>query len=148
MICSSITLALDIKIKTVYNESITNNESRGISMENSNKWWLFIDDERFPIDKYLDTFTIARTYDEGVQLCEHRGCPQFISFDHDLGLESLTGHDFAKYLIERDLDLDGAFIPDNFTFYVHSANSVGRENIQKLLDNYLAHRAKRGLKIK
>lgn len=105
-------------------------------------WWLFIDDERFPIDQYIDTFIIARSYDEGVELCETKGCPIFISFDHDLGGKSPTGYDFAKYLVEKDLDLDGSFIPDNFNFHVHSANPVGKENIQQLLKNYLGQRVK------
>ncbi len=105
-------------------------------------WWLFIDDERFPIDQYIDTFIMARSYDDAVVLVEAKGCPLFISFDHDLGDNIPTGYDFAKFLVEKDLDLDGSFIPDKFNFHVHSANPVGKANIEKLLRNYLEHRNK------
>jgi hypothetical protein len=49
-----------------------------------------------------------------------------------------SGFDFAKYLIE--LDLDTNTMPKNFTFKVHSANSVGADNIRNILDNYLSFR--------
>jgi hypothetical protein len=51
----------------------------------------------------------------------------FISFDHDLGENVPTGHDFAKWLVECHLDGKHLF-PETFSYAVHSANppTVGR----------------------
>lgn len=67
--------------------------------------------------------------------------PSFISFDHDMGEGEPTGMDFAKWLINGELNRVHK-IPDNFQFAVHSANPCGRDNIQGLLDGYLADRKK------
>ncbi len=96
-------------------------------------WKLFLDDLRFPVD---DDFVIARNFDEAITLVETLGCPIFISFDHDLGDNIPTGFDFAKWLVECDLDKDGLFLSKDFDFYVHSANPVGKENIEGLLNGY------------
>jgi hypothetical protein len=67
-----------------------------------------------------------------------RGCPDFVSFDHDLGdRHEPTGYDVAKWMVNKDLDMDGEFMPDKFMFEVHSANPPGRENIAGLLNSYL-----------
>jgi hypothetical protein len=60
--------------------------------------------------------------------------PDMISFDHDLGLEE-TGYDTAKWIVNQIIDkhLD---LPDNFVYHVHSANPVGKRNIEALLDNF------------
>ena len=50
-----------------------------------------------------------------------------ISFDHDLG-EELSGYDIAKYIVEYQIPIGG--------FKVHSANPVGRFNIEQLLTHY------------
>lgn len=99
------------------------------------EWKLFLDDERFPANKDKD-FIIARSFEEAVELIELQGCPIFISFDHDLGLEK-DGYDLAKYIVEKDLDNQLSFIPKEFGFYVHSQNSVGAKNIQSYLTKYL-----------
>jgi len=95
---------------------------------------LFLDDERFPVD---DTFVIARSYDDAVQLFHLSGFPAYVSFDHDLG-SKMTGFDFATFLINQDLDNDN--MPDGFTWYVHSQNPVGSQNIDMLLRNYINRR--------
>lgn len=99
---------------------------------------LYLDDLRTP---HEDGFTILRSYEEAVTYIEEYGLPDLISFDHDLGVDEvgrllLTGYDFAKWLIEADLDgrID---IPPTFDFIVHSQNPVGKENIEKLLEGYL-----------
>lgn len=52
---------------------------------------------------------------------------ELISLDHDLGGKK-TGYDIAKYIVEHKIPID---------FYqVHSMNSVGRFNIEQLLDHY------------
>lgn len=102
-------------------------------------WSLFLDDERFPVDEKM---IIARTFDEAKSLTLTKGCPVYISFDHDLWLDKITNkigkswYDFAKWLVEEDIVSD--IIPSNFTFYVHSMNPVGKKNIYDYLNCYLA----------
>lgn len=99
---------------------------------------LFIDDERFPPDDG-NTWIICRSSRDAIHEIED-GCPKFISFDHDLG-----GADIAMivvdWMIDTDLNMGGRYIPVDFDFYVHSQNSVGRENIEKKLRRYLRFRS-------
>lgn len=102
-------------------------------------WKLFLDDERdvrilYPNNH--DEFLVARNLKEAIMLIDELGCPEFVSFDHDLGVNE-TGYELAQFLIKLDLDMYGKFIPKMFDFHVHSANPVGRSNIVNLLDNYL-----------
>ena len=100
---------------------------------------LYIDDIRNPKE---EGFIVVRSYAEAVGWMRKNGCPDFISFDHDLASnDDLDGIDIAKWLVNTDLNKDGKFIPENFQFYVHSANPVGAGNIKGLLDGYLEHRA-------
>src|SRR4051812_24062717 len=96
---------------------------------------LFLDDIRDPPN---DTWTVARSYREAVELVQHQGFPETVSFDHDLG-DGPTGMDFAHWLVAFDLDHN--VMPDKFTFQVHSANPVGRDNIVGLLDQYIRWRS-------
>lgn len=99
---------------------------------------MFIDDERFPPKSWIEENTIIiRTSNEAEEYFLANPCPEFISFDHDLGLNSKTGYEIAKELIEYDMDECGKYIPKNFTFYVHSQNPVGKRHIEALLNNYL-----------
>ncbi|MDN3674295.1 hypothetical protein QWY99_14625 [Flavobacterium branchiarum] len=71
------------------------------------------------------------SYTEFVTYITDSGLPDFISFDHDLGLEE-SGYDCAKWLVNYCLD-------NNFRlpkFDVHSQNPVGKENILSLLQNF------------
>lgn len=95
---------------------------------------LFLDDERFPVSTAA---TIARTTDEAIALVMSADLLVHVSFDHDLGDGAPTGFDFAKWLVERDMDLNGMLLTSKFSYYVHSANPVGAANIRGLLDNYL-----------
>ena len=110
---------------------------------------LFLDDERYPRTIYNtrchteifssdDDWVIARSYNVAVDIVTTNGCPQFISFDHDLGTGK-TGMDFAKWIIEQALN-DSDFIPVGFDYYVHSMNPVGAENIWLLLINFFNRR--------
>lgn len=106
---------------------------------------LFIDDERFPPDDGQG-WRIARNLTEVASTLEEFGPPNFISFDHDLGETEPTGYDIAKKLVAGDLgELDGtefaSGLPTDFSFYVHSQNPVGAENIRALLIGYLRFRA-------
>lgn len=100
------------------------------------KYRLFLDDVRDPVNE--EEWIIARDFDEAAEIVEKLGFPEFVSFDHDLGLLSLTGYDFAKLLIE--IDLDTGDMPDNFDFAVHSANPVGSANIRGILARYIEFR--------
>ena len=92
---------------------------------------LFIDDERFPV---TNDFVIARNSADAIAYVEKFGCPNFISFDHDLGGDD-TAMVFVKWLIEKDLDYQ--VIPSDFDYYIHSQNPIGRQNIDGLLRSYL-----------
>jgi len=65
------------------------------------------------------------------------GCPNYISFDYDLGKNAPTGYDFAKWLIEEHVSKN-IRIPANFDFNVHSANPVNAKNISEYLKQYLS----------
>lgn len=64
------------------------------------------------------------------------GCPNFISFDNDLGENQLEGIDLAKWLVEKDMD-NNNFIPDDFQFFVHSQNIEAKKRIYNYLNQYL-----------
>jgi hypothetical protein len=100
------------------------------------RYRLFIDDLRDPV---ASDWVIARTSVEAIAILESRGCPFEISFDHDLGGED-TAMVVAKRLVNMDLDADGRFIPADFTYSVHSANPIGKRNIEGLLREYLHQR--------
>jgi len=94
---------------------------------------LYLDDERNP--KTDRKFSVCRTMQEAQDMVLEFGFPMYISFDHDLGDDIPTGFDFAKWLV--DYDLDTGNMPDDFSFNVHSANPCGAANIKGLLDDYL-----------
>lgn len=86
-------------------------------------WKLFLDDLRFPAVEDQQT-VICRTSMEALAEIERRGCPAEMMLDHDLG----EGDDVSKIFYNglEALLLDGKiFLPDTFTFSVHSMNSVG-----------------------
>lgn len=88
---------------------------------------LYLDDLR-PTPEGFDH---VYSYEEFVDYLERKGLPDFISFDHDLG-EDLSGYDCAKYLVEYCLTHQLP-LPN---YQVHSQNPVGKENIERLLDNF------------
>ena len=125
--------------------------------------FLFLDDVRIPGDVtwiQLDNvkWEIVRSYSSAIRWVHDNGFPDVISVDHDLGYEEVdtsyldssgllipiveteekTGYDFAKFLI--DLDIDTNSMPDEFRFTVHSKNPIGSENIRELLNNYIRFR--------
>ena len=99
---------------------------------------MYLDDIREPKDSYD---VIVRSYEEAVMFVQKNGIPSYISFDHDLGCEDTgeilkRGYDFAKWLVDMDIENIYKF-PDNFSFNIHSANPIGRNNINSILNNYL-----------
>jgi len=100
---------------------------------------LFIDDIRNP----KGTFDIiTRSSDETEECLIRNGCPHYISFDHDLGGDD-TSMRIVKFIIEMDLDMDGDWIPDDFSWNVHSANPVGAKNIEGYLTSYITQKRNR-----
>jgi len=97
---------------------------------------LYIDDIRDPKG---DGFDVVRSSVEAIDYMSLAGCPEFISFDHDLGGDD-TAMIIVKWMVDTDLDCDGEFIPKDFEFFVHSANPVGVANIHSFLESYLSFR--------
>lgn len=107
---------------------------------------------------------IVRNYDQFVKYIEENGLPDLISFDHDLADEHYndlfsdknwvkddndielsygeykekTGLECAKWLVDYCSD-NNKKLPE---FMVHSANPVGKKNIESYLNN-----AKKNLKL-
>jgi hypothetical protein len=123
-------------------------------MKGSNEmtWKLFLDDERnfqdvtwAPWDireQYRqEGWIICRNHEEVTRKVDELGFPQFVSFDHDLGdFVNGTGYTVAKYLVDLDMYTDIA-MPDDFAFFVHSKNPIGKANIEGYLNNYLKHKS-------
>lgn len=104
------------------------------------KWNLFLDDERFPADDGRQ-WVICRSFDEVIDAVKDRGIRglSYVSFDHDLGGDK-TGYDVAKELVKWDVLVPGS-ICDEFDFYVHSQNPIGKRNIEQYLRGYLRFRS-------
>ena len=98
---------------------------------------LYIDDIRNPSPNTEVTF-IARSSAQAIAYMEDNSCPDVCLFDHDLGGDD-TAMTIVKYMVEKDLDFPG-FIPEDFSFDVHSANPVGAANIRGYLNCYLKQR--------
>lgn len=97
---------------------------------------MFLDDLRCA-EKYYPNqgFITMRTYYDAVEYVKKHGVPSFISFDHDLADdadEEMTGYSFAKFMIDYIIDNELDCI---FDYVVHSANPVGKENIEYYLNN-------------
>lgn len=88
---------------------------------------IWLDDVRPAPKGYLH----AWNYEGAIYLIEHLSCLEndieLISFDHDLG-ENKSGYDVAKYIVENHIPIK--------EYKVHSANPVGRFNIEQLLNHY------------
>jgi hypothetical protein len=108
-----------------------------------------------------DDWDIVRNYDEFVQYIKDNGVPEFVSFDHDLADEhhndlfsdknwflddskielayqeykEKTGLECAKFLVDYCVD-ENQSLPE---YLVHSANPVGKKNIEGYLENSKKH---------
>jgi len=87
---------------------------------------LYLDDLREPP---ADFDTVARTAEEALALLR-AGRVTFLSFDHDLGTDA-TGYTVARWIEEQAHA--GTLAPLGWA--VHSANPVGRRNIEAALTN-------------
>jgi len=98
-------------------------------------WKLFLDDERFPADDDRE-WKIARSVGQAKAMIEENGLPYYMTLDHDLG-EDLTGYDFVKWFVEHLMNYE---LEWTGTFYVHSQNPIGKQNMESYLDSYLRTR--------
>ena len=90
---------------------------------------LYLDDERFP--KLSNDWVIVRSYDEFINTIHEKGLPFEMSLDHDLGDNVPTGFDCVKWMVHRMMyDLR------KISINVHSANPVGKDNIEGLIASW------------
>ena len=108
-----------------------------------------------------DDWDLVRNYTEFCDYIQSNGLPEFISFDHDLSDEHYndlfsdknwikddnditlkydeysekTGYECAKWLVDWCLENEKQ-LPN---FIVHSANPVGKKNIESYLNNAKKH---------
>jgi len=98
---------------------------------------LFVDDLRWPPTDQRDRTTIARSYKEAIDLLSQHQFEE-VSLDHDIasfvGGKEKTGYDIALWLAERRVN--GQYVPP--IIKCHSANPVGRRNIEAVVSRYLS----------
>lgn len=95
-----------------------------------NNYKLYLDDERNP--KTPGPWVVVRSYEDFISTIEKLGVPGEMSLDHDLGAgEGKDGIDCVKWLINT-MQFDLRKVKIN----VHSANSVGKENIEGLIRSW------------
>lgn len=131
-----------------------------------NKYNLFLDDFRNPIDAYhytgdpiytTLTWNVVRNYDQFISTInniyrKHFILPHIISFDHDLAdshykiyqnsekIEYNSMEEKTGYHCAKwlvDFCIDNSLLLPYY--FCHSMNPVGRENILSLLFNYSKH---------
>ena len=96
---------------------------------------LYIDDIRTPPSDKV--WKVARTSAEAFDFICTNGIPDFISFDHDLGGED-TSMVFVKKMAQKIMDKE-CFLPKNFSYAIHSANTEGSKNIKSYMDMIIKH---------
>jgi hypothetical protein len=117
---------------------------------------IYLDDYRIPKN---NDWMIVKNYDEFTSVIRNVGLSNIeeIQFDHDLGDKAImeyymntsktftidynlihpemTGYDCAKFLV--DFYVDNGYTKEEFPFvYTHSANPVGRANIEGYLNGF------------
>lgn len=97
---------------------------------------LFLDDERFPPEDGRE-WVVVRSVARAIAWIKAHGLPSHLSFDNDLGMR-VEGRHLALWLVRVDGELDGTWLPDDFSYTVHSQNSVN--GIAAVLDGHLAGR--------
>lgn len=98
---------------------------------------LFLDDLRAPPDH---TWVVVRTVRAAIEYVQTYGLPLEMSLDHDLGFGERDAPAFLQWLIDEDLDSGfGHLGLEKIAFNVHSANPVGRQNLEGLWNSYMMH---------
>jgi hypothetical protein len=114
---------------------------------------LYLDDIRTP---QTEGWIIVRNYEDFVAWIRLNGCPDEVSFDHDLGedvakekveagmskrkareqkKETKSGYDAAKWLGQHCLLTNTPYPKWN----CHSANPVGKANIEAYISSVIKH---------
>jgi len=102
-------------------------------------WKLFLDDERRP--NPADDFVVAASFNQAVKLVRRKGAPVFVDFDFNLGNgNEKNGLDFARWLIKKDREGNGVFLPVDFAFNCHSASPDANVKIERAMSEYLRSR--------
>ena len=103
---------------------------------------LYLDDIRNPHQTYPNDsdWFVVRNYNEFVSAIEqHFSELEIISFDHDISNyddngDEVSGYTLVKYLcnyvLDNDLDIS------NLEIRFHTANVVGKENMETYWDNF------------
>jgi len=105
---------------------------------------LWLDDMRDPTDARMDWLAYSpigrevevvwlKDYYQFRNWILQHGLPDGICFDHDLGEDTPTGYDCAKWLV--DYCLDHKLSPPLWSS--QSVNPVGKANINRLLRNFI-----------
>lgn len=96
-------------------------------------WCLYLDDQihdpAAPTRRPPLGFLGASSTEEAIELVKKLGPPIFMSLDHDLS-ESDRSIDFLKWLAENHYEH-----PPKFA--VHSANPIGKENINSFMKSWI-----------
>ena len=97
---------------------------------------LWVDDEREIPDNSWDR---AYSFHEAIFKLDLLQYDE-VSLDHDLasfyGYTEMTGYHIVQWLVQRKMD--GEHVPSKVA--VHSANPVGRDNMQALIDKHLTEK--------
>jgi hypothetical protein len=88
--------------------------------------WLFLDDIRMPPS---DEWHVVRSAVVAIELLK-TGKVERISFDHDLGSD-ISGYHVANFI--EQMAVEGKIAPLDWS--VHSANPVGRANIERAMES-------------
>lgn len=72
---------------------------------------------------------VARNVKQAIAFCNTENV-EFVSFDHDLGEDELTGYDLACYF--EELAHLGKAVPE---YFIHSANPVGSKRIEAAMQS-------------
>lgn len=98
-----------------------------------NKLW--VDDFRNPPSP--EGYSIARSYKEAIDRLNNFKYDE-VFLDHDLGDfdgdKEHTGYDVLKHIVQ--MKMDGKPVPTKYTLL--TANPVGRERMQGMIDRYLS----------
>jgi len=108
------------------------------------KTLIWLDDMRDPTDARMDWLAYSpigkeveviwlKNYSQFKNWILKNGMPDGICFDHDLGEDTPSGYECAKWLVNYCLDNNVA--PPVWSS--QSANPVGKANINRLLRNFL-----------
>lgn len=94
---------------------------------------IFLDDIRNPP---TDDWTVFRTAEDLISFLTEvmpvGDVVEEISLDHDLGEGVMTGYDFLNWL-EQEVFEKGEPVVERLS--IHSANPVGRQNMQKAINS-------------